>query len=298
MTPDRWSEIERLYQAASELEPSQRIGFLDQACQDEHLRREVESLLRFRSKGDELMEDPRWHLSPSLAIGSTLGSYRIVSRIGAGGMGEVYRAHDTKLGRDVAIKTLPMGFASDPERLARLRREARTLASVNHPHIAAIYGLEQTSESECLVLELVDGEILHGPLRLSKALEQAIQVAEALEAAHEKGIIHRDLKPANIKVTPEGRVKVLDFGLAKALWGGTEAENFSPFDTVLGPETMVGHIVGTPPYMSPEQARGGEIDTRTDIWAFGCVLYELLTGKRAFRGDPVGATFRPVSEVG
>ena len=187
-------------------------------------------------------------------------------------------------------------FASDPERLARFRREARTLASLNHPNIAAIYGLEESDGATCLVLELVEGETLRGPLPVEKALDYARQISEALEAAHEKGIVHRDLKPANVKVTPQGRVKVLDFGLAKAIWGGNDAQNLSQLSTVAGPETVVGQVVGTPPYMSPEQARGEEVDKRTDIWAFGCVLYELLTGKRAFRGETLADTIQAVLE--
>jgi serine/threonine protein kinase len=163
----------------------------------------------------------------ALAAGTRLGSYEIVAPLGAGGMGEVYRAHDSKLGRDVALKTLPNGFAFDPERLARFRREARTLASLNHPNIASIYGLEESGDAMCLVLELVEGETLRGPLPVDRALEYARQVAEALEAAHEKRIIHRDLKPANVKVTPRGRVKVLDFGLAKAVWGADPDQNLS-----------------------------------------------------------------------
>jgi serine/threonine protein kinase len=179
-------------------------------------------------------------------LGRQFGPYQIVSPLGAGGMGEVYRAHDSKLGRDVAIKTLPPEFARDPERLARFRREARTLASLNHPNIAAIYGLEESGDVDCLVLELVEGETLHGPLPIAVALDCARQVGEALEAAHDNGIIHRDLKPANVKVTPQGRVKVLDFGLAKALWGTEQTQDLSRQATVTGIETQAGHIVGTP----------------------------------------------------
>jgi serine/threonine protein kinase len=211
-------------------------------------------------------------------------------------MGEVYRAHDSKLGRDVAIKTLPAEFAGDPDRLARFRREARTLASLNHPNIAAIYGLEESGDVDCLVLELVEGETLHGPLPIAAALDCARQVAEALDAAHAKGIIHRDLKPANVKVTPQGRVKVLDFGLAKALWGAEQSQDPSQQATVTGIETQAGHIVGTPAYMSPEQARGKDVDKRADIWAFGCLLYELLTGKRAFQGETHSETIAAVLE--
>jgi serine/threonine protein kinase len=212
-------------------------------------------------------------------------------------MGEVYRAHDSKLGRDVAIKTLPAEFARDPDRLARFRREARTLASLNHPNIAAIYGLEESGDVDCLVMELVEGETLRGPLPLDKALEYARQVAEALEAAHDKAIIHRDLKPNNVKVTPQGRVKVLDFGLAKAIWGAEENQDLSQLATVTSLESsLTGRVLGTPPYMSPEQARGKDVDKRTDIWAFGCLLYELLAGKRAFPGETLQDTIAAVLE--
>ncbi|MBV9181357.1 MAG: serine/threonine-protein kinase [Acidobacteria bacterium] len=224
------------------------------------------------------------------------GRYRILSSLGAGGMGEVYRAHDDKLGRDVALKTLPASFARDSERLARFRREARTLALLNHPNIASIYGVEESGSVECLVLELVDGENLRGPLPLDRALEYARQVAEGLEAAHEQGIIHRDLKPANVKVTPKGRVKILDFGLAKAILGPEANRDLSNTATVSVYDTVAGHILGTPGYMSPEQTRGQAVDVRTDIWAFGCLLYELLTGKRAFQGKSQVETVEAVLE--
>ena len=201
-------------------------------------------------------------------------------------MGDVYRAHDRKLGRDVALKFLPKEFALDPERLVRFRREARTLALLNHPNIAAIYGLEESNETICLVLELVEGETLRAPQPIEKALEYMRQVAEALEAAHERGIIHRDIKPANIKLTPEGRIKVLDFGLAKAILAADAPIELSPLEkTLTQMETLVGRIVGTPQYMSPEQSRGETVDQRTDIWAFGCVLFELLVGKPPFEGE-------------
>jgi len=211
-------------------------------------------------------------------------------------MGEVYRAHDTRLSRDVAIKTLPPAFTEDPERLARFRQEARMLASLNHPNIAAIYGLERSDDVDHLVLELVEGEILSGPLPIEKAVDYSRQIAEALEAAHGKGIVHRDLKPANIKVTPEGRVKVLDFGLAKAAWSGDQRQDVSQVEAPTGAETGAGRIAGSPPYMSPEQARGDAVDERTDIWAFGCVVYELLTGTRAFPGRNLSDTIAAVLE--
>ena len=226
----------------------------------------------------------------TLAAGTRLGSYEVVAQIGAGGMGEVYRAHDTKLARDVAIKVLPANFVNDPERLSRFQREARMLAALNHPNIATIYGLEQSGGATCLVMELVPGETLAervkaGPLSIEEALKIAVQIAEALEAAHEKNIIHRDLKPANVKLTPEGKVKVLDFGLAKAFAGDAANDDPSNSPTLSAAATMQGVILGTAAYMSPEQARGKTCDKRTDIWAFGCVLYELLTGKQAFHGE-------------
>jgi len=227
----------------------------------------------------------------TLSPGSRLGPYEVLSALGAGGMGEVYRARDTRLGRDVAIKALPAEFASDAERLDRFEREARALASLNHPNIAAIYGLEDAGGTPCLVLELVPGETLAerlaaGPLPLEEGLGICRQIAEALEAAHTAGILHRDLKPANVKVTPSGKVKVLDFGLAKALGGDmSPAHDLSHSPTVTSGGTRQGVILGTASYMSPEQARGKPVDRRTDIWSFGCVLYETLSGRRAFEGE-------------
>src|SRR6516165_2219184 len=219
--------------------------------------------------------------------GSTLGPYEIVSMLGAGGMGEVYRAKDTKLGRDVALKILPASFTNDPERVARFRREAQVLASLNHPHIAQIHGLEEVDGAQFLVLEFVDGEslekrIARGPIPVDEALSIAKQIAEALEAAHEKGIIHRDLKPANIALTKDGQVKVLDFGLAKAAEATSGSFDTVTSPTITSPATMTGAgvILGTAAYMSPEQAKGKAADKRSDIWAFGCVLYEMLAGKR------------------
>jgi eukaryotic-like serine/threonine-protein kinase len=231
----------------------------------------------------------------TLASGSRLGPYEIVSPLGAGGMGEVYRARDTKLNRDVALKVIPDTFALDPDRVARFTREAQVLASLNHPHIAAIYGFEDSGKTHALVLELVEGETLadriaRGPLPLDEALPIARQICEALEAAHEPGIIHRDLKPANIKITPEGVVKVLDFGLAKLTDPAhAPAANVSWSPTLTSPALMtgVGVILGTAAYMSPEQAKGRPADKRSDLWAFGCVLYEMLTGTRPFDGEDV-----------
>jgi Tol biopolymer transport system component len=234
--------------------------------------------------------DISWREPMPILPGRRLGPYEILSAIGAGGMGEVYQAHDTKLGRDVAIKVLPANFVNDPERLSRFQREARMLAALNHANIATIYGLEQCDGVTCLVMELVSGETLAervkaGPPGIEEALKIAVQIAEALEAAHEKSIIHRDLKPANVKLTPEGKVKVLDFGLAKAFAGDTANDDPSNSPTLSAAATMQGVILGTAAYMSPEQARGKACDKRTDIWAFGCVLYALLTGRQAFQGE-------------
>ena len=225
-------------------------------------------------------------------VGKQYGSYRILSLLGAGGMGEVYRARDSKLGREVAIKTLTPEFARDPDRIARFQREAKLLASLNHPNIAAIHGLEESGGTNFLVLELVEGETLAdrikaGPIPVEESLKLALQIAEALEAAHEKGVIHRDLKPANIKVTPEGKVKVLDFGLAKAFAGEQADLILSNSPTLSAAATQQGVILGTAAYMSPEQAKGKTVDKRADIWAFGAVLFEMLTGQAAFQGDDV-----------
>jgi eukaryotic-like serine/threonine-protein kinase len=230
-------------------------------------------------------------------IGQTLSHYRITSALGAGGMGEVYRATDTSLHRDVAIKVLPPEVVQDPERLSRFKREAHLLASLNHPNIAAIYGLEEADGTPFLALELVEGEDLkerlaRGAIPVDEALEIAKQIAEALEEAHNRGIVHRDLKPANVKLTPDGKVKVLDFGLAKAWAGdasgvssGSAALSQSP--TLAHTGTIAGVILGTAAYMSPEQARGKPVDRRADVWSFGVLLWEMLTGRSLFAGDTV-----------
>jgi serine/threonine-protein kinase len=228
-------------------------------------------------------------------IGQSISHYRIIEKLGQGGMGEVFLAHDTSLDRKVALKFLPDIFSGDPERLARFEREAKLLASLNHPHIATIYGLEQADGKRFLAMELVEGETLalqieRGPLPVDEALDVCRQIAEGVEAAHEKGVIHRDLKPANVKITPEGKVKVLDFGLAKAFQGETPGADASKSPTLTDQMTRPGVILGTAAYMSPEQAKGKAVDKRTDIWAFGCLLYECLTGKRAFHGETVTET--------
>ncbi len=242
----------------------------------------------------------------ALSAGTHLGPYEIVAPLGAGGMGEVYRAHDTRLKRDVALKILPESFARDADRLARFQREAEVLAALNHPHIAQIHGVEESGGVRAIVMELVDGEELsarlaRGAIPLGDALPIAKQIAEALEAAHEAGIIHRDLKPANIKVRADGTVKVLDFGLAKAIESGTGSRELgatanSPTITSPAVATAHGVILGTAAYMAPEQARGKPVDRRADIWAFGCVLFEMLTGQRAFNGETVTDVLAAVIE--
>src|SRR5690348_9419640 len=267
-----------------------------------------------------------------LTAGTKLGLYEIQSPIGAGGMGEVYRARDTRLGREVALKVLPEAFARDAERMGRFRREAQVLASLNHPNIAAIYGFEDSGATHALAMELVAGPTLAeriageapasarasqesgkgsgqasgevkasaarghrgSAIALDDALPIAKQICEALEYAHERGVIHRDLKPANVKITPDGAVKILDFGLAKALEGDSAAVDISTSPTISRMATQAGIILGTAAYMSPEQAKGKSVDRRTDIWAFGCVLYEMLTGKMAFSGETVTDTLAAV----
>src|SRR6516225_7167810 len=226
----------------------------------------------------------------ALAPGTRLGAYEILTLIGVGGMGEVYRARDSRLNRDVAIKALPSEVAADPDRLARFEREAQLLASLNHPSIAQIHGVDDSSGTPALVMELVEGptladRIAKGSIPLDEALPIAKQIAEALEAAHEQGIIHRDLKPANIKVRPDGTVKVLDFGLEKAFDPASASSGHAMNSPTITARTVHGVILGTAAYVSPEQAVGKSVDKRTDIWAFGVVLMEMLTGRRVFAGE-------------
>ncbi|MCZ6876783.1 MAG: protein kinase, partial [Acidobacteria bacterium] len=308
MEPERWKQIDRILAAALERQEGERSVYLDEACGgDEGLRRKVETLLAAHQETEDFLEEPAVEMvadgfardEADTLVGRQLGCYKILSFIAAGGMGEVYRARDTQLDREVAIKVLPAEFTQDPERLARFQREAKLLAALNHPNIAAIYGLEESDGVRFLVLELVEGETLgerlvKGALPVEEALEVCRQIAEGVEAAHEKGVIHRDLKPANVKVTPEGKVKILDFGLAKAFEGETSVTDLSQSPTLTEEMTRAGVILGTAAYMSPEQAKGKPVDKRADIFAFGAVLYELLTGKRAFEGETIAETIAAV----
>jgi len=312
---ERRRRVEDLCDAALNHAPEERSAFVAAACgSDEALRRDVDALLAHAQTAERFLATPIDAVAahalgeipaPSLA-GRRFGSYQIVSLVGTGGMGEVYRARDLKLGRDVAIKILPSRFTNDPDRQARFEREARLLAALNHPHIGAIYGLEEDAGVHALVLEFVEGETLaerlmsvasgigrSSPgLSLEDALTIARQIADALEAAHEKGIVHRDLKPANIQITRDGVVKVLDFGVAKLQPEGTNGAQgeLSRGPTIAVDPTRGGLILGTAAYMSPEQARGHTVDARTDIWAFGCVLYEMLTRHPAFGGETISDT--------
>jgi serine/threonine protein kinase/Tol biopolymer transport system component len=304
-TSERWQQVERLYHAALTRGEHERAAFLRDACGDDPaLRREIESLLTYDRDSQALLDGQAIDAVAAAAspddlfeplVGRRIGPYEIAALLGFGGMGDVYRARDTRLGREVAIKILPEVFASDAVRRTRFEQEARILAALNHPNIASIYGFEDAGGVHALVLELVEGETLaqrlqSGPLPVREALIVARQIAAALEAAHEKNIVHRDLKPRNIALARDGTVKLLDFGLAKAALNESRAD---------GPNqsgTRDGVILGTTPYMSPEQARGKTIDRQTDVWAFGCVLVEMLTGRAVFSGDTVSDTISAILE--
>jgi Tol biopolymer transport system component len=308
---ERRRRVDDLCDAALGRDVDDRAAFVAAECADDDvLRREVEALLAHAERAERFLETPIAEVAahlfaddrPASLEGRRIGSYQFLSLLGAGGMGDVYRARDTRLGRDVAIKVLANLILPDAERLARFEREAQVLAALNHPHIAAIYGLEEAEGIHGLVLELVGGATLDerlalGALPIQEALTVAHQIAEALEAAHEKGIIHRDLKPANIKITPAGTVKVLDFGLAKVFLQEGSGDGSPTIPPIAIDEAREGVVAGTAAYMSPEHARGKAVDTRTDIWAFGCVLYEMLTARPAFCGDTPSQTIASILEV-
>ena len=298
-TLDNWSRVKLVLEGALALDGAEQSAYLAEACGgDTTLRAEVERLLSARGGAHRFLETPALLLDDRALdddqSGRVVGSYHLLSRLGAGGMGEVYRARDTRLNRDVAIKVLPNAFATNAERLARFKREAQLLASLNHPNIGSIYGFEDSGKVHALVLELVEGptladRIADGAVPLDETLRIARQIVEAVDAAHQHRIIHRDLKPANIKLRPDGTVKVLDFGLAKALDLDAPASASKAIEPDLSglPAAGARLILGTASYMSPEQALGKPVDKRCDIWAFGCVLYEMITGRRPFEGESV-----------
>ena len=306
-TPEDIDKLEELFHRALTLDLAERTRFIAEVrAADPKLGAEIESLVAAHKESDNFIDSPAYEAAASLILdaqtadlaGSTINHYSLLNLIGKGGMGEVYRARDTKLNREVAIKVLPDAFATDGERLARFEREAQVLATLNHPNIAIIHDIVECEGRHVLVLEMVEGETLadrleQGALPLTDALKISLQIAEGLRAAHKKGIIHRDLKPANIKITSEGQVKVLDFGLAKH-FSVEGKERDSQTTTPKESMTITGMIVGTPAYMSPEQASGEAADARSDIFSFGSVLYEMLTGRRAFSGDTLTVLLQAV----
>jgi eukaryotic-like serine/threonine-protein kinase len=301
---DRWKDVEAILHAASERAPHERAAFVADVCaSDTELRLEVESLLAHETESDQFLSTPAAALiaeaeAPEPFIGREFGTYTIVDLLGSGGMGDVYRARDRQLDRDVAIKILPPLFAKDSDRLARFEREAKILAALNHPHIGAIYGLERVDGVPALVLELVEGPTLadrlsQRSLTIKEAVAIAMQITDALEAAHRLGIIHRDLKPSNIKVTDSGLVKLLDFGLAKGI-GQDESRQACEGDTPSATTSRPGAIMGTAGYMSPEQARGESVDARSDLFSLGAMVYEMVTGRQAFTGATASAILRAI----
>ncbi len=304
MTPARFQTIEEIYRAALDQEPDQISAFLDTACEgDEVLRRKIEALLASRERASTFIETSAVSLATKIIqngqadslVGQTIGHYKISESIGTGGMGDVYLATDITAGRKAALKLLPLRFTGDAERLKRFQREARAVVGLNHPNIVTVYEIGEDHSTHYIASELIEGETLrerlaHGPMQLSEAVDLAIQVASALVAAHERGIVHRDIKPENIMLRPDGYVKVLDFGIAKL--AEQQVPLTTPRDEALSlVETNLGSILGTARYMSPEQACGGHVDKRTDIWSLGVVLYEMLTGHAPFTGDPPSQSY-------
>jgi eukaryotic-like serine/threonine-protein kinase len=317
VNPDRWQQIDRLLDEALDRKPEERPAFLEQACAaDPGLRKEVEALLEAHAKAGSFVERPalgsaaapRQHHPTGSLLGRRLGPYEVLSRIGRGGMGEVYQARDTRLGRRVALKILPSDFATDEERMRRFRREAKAASALSHANLATIYDVGESEGAHYIAMEYVEGKTLgeligRKGMRLGEALNYGMQITDALAAAHETGIVHRDLKPGNVMVTAKGQVKVLDFGLAK--WREKVAEGSRESTATEESKTEEGRIVGTVAYMSPEQAEGRPVDARSDIFSFGSVLYEMVTGRRAFQGETQASVLaailkedpRPASEV-
>ena len=305
VTPERWQEVKKVLAAALEKAPPERAAYLDRACADPSLRREVESFILAHERGGSTLMDhptPGFGGGELLKSGARLGPYEIIAPIGAGGMGEVYRARDTRLNRVVAIKILPRHLAESHESRDRFEREARTIASLNHPHICTLHDVGHQGDMDYLVMEFIEGETLasrlvNGPLPLDRMLQYAIQIADALDKAHRKGVTHRDLKPGNVMLTKSG-AKLLDFGLAKLKQAVLPPSvPLSRLPTVQDPITAQGAIVGTLQYMAPEQLEGKETDARTDIFAFGAVVYEMATGKKAFEGKSQASTIAKILEV-
>ena len=302
--PDRWKQVEDLYNAALNLNGEKREEFLERASPDPSIRAHVLSLLRATSDGDPFLREAAAALLPSEMpdlTGQRFGEYDLVAFIGRGSMGDVYRARDEANARDVAIKILPDHLSWSADAVARFEREARLLAALRHPNIAALHAVVTAGDRQGLVLELVEGQSLHeaiggNPVPLERSVALADQIAAALDCAHAKSIIHRDLKPGNIKLTRDGVVKVLDFGLAK-IWRGHEpGVDLSRISTTQSFATRDGVVLGTPAYMSPEQARGQTVDKRTDLWAFGCILFEMLAGRRPFAGQDAVETVQLILE--
>ena len=297
METPRWKRVKSLFEAAMDEAPEARPGFLDRACAgDPSLRAEVESLLESHKSAGDFLEGPvlQWPRGedkrPLVEIGQTLGHYRLEEKLGQGGMGVVYRAVDTHLDRPVAIKVLPMLFLADPQRKKRFVREAKAASALSHPNVVTIHDINDADGLDFIAMEYVPGEplskLISPKMKLAGALKYSVQIADALAAAHAAGVVHRDVKPANIMVTPSGLVKLLDFGLAKLTEPDTDSRD--------GPVSRLGTVIWTPSYMSPEQAAGKPVDWRADIFSFGCVLYEMVTGRRAFPGDTGFATLAAV----